>query len=182
MQGVGFRPFIYRLANSHRLAGWVMNTPSGVLLEAQGSDEEVDGFRRAIPEQAPPLAVISASRWEEVPPADEGGFVVRQSGGAGGEVQIAPDGDVCPDCLSELFDPADRRYRYPFINCTNCGPRYTIIRASPTTGHTPPWPLFPCVTTAWPNTRTRAIAGFMPSPMPARSADRLSPSSTAGGD
>ncbi len=131
VQGVGFRPFIYRLANSCRLTGWVMNTPSGVVLEAQGAKEDVDAFRCGIPEQAPPLAVISAVRSEEIPIAEDNGFVIRQSGGAGNEVQIAPDCDVCPDCLRELFDPNDRRYRYPFINCTNCGPRYTIIKGVP---------------------------------------------------
>ncbi|HKZ16976.1 MAG TPA: carbamoyltransferase HypF, partial [Geobacteraceae bacterium] len=131
VQGVGFRPFIYRLANSYRLTGWVMNTPSGVVLEVQGAVGDVDGFRSAIPEQAPPLAVISSFRVEEIPPAEQSGFVIRESGGSGGEVQIAPDCDVCPDCLDELFDPKDRRYRYPFINCTNCGPRYTIIKGIP---------------------------------------------------
>jgi hydrogenase maturation protein HypF len=131
VQGVGFRPFIYRLAHHHRLSGWVMNTPSGVVLEAQGAVEYSNSFLRAIPEQAPPLAVISSLRSEEISTVEESGFIIRESGGAGNEVQIAPDCDVCPDCLGELFDPADRRYRYPFINCTNCGPRYTIIKGIP---------------------------------------------------
>jgi hydrogenase maturation protein HypF len=131
VQGVGFRPFVYRLADSYRLTGWVMNTPSGVVLEVQGSAGDIEAFRHAIPEQAPPLAVISSFRFEEIPPAEERGFAIRESGGSGGEVQIAPDCDVCPDCLRELFDPNDRRYRYPFINCTNCGPRYTIIKGIP---------------------------------------------------
>jgi hydrogenase maturation protein HypF len=131
VQGVGFRPFIYRLANNYRLTGWVMNTPSGVALEVQGPKEDVDDFRGAIPKQAPPLAVISSLRVEETATVEESGFVIRESGGGGGEVQIAPDCDVCPDCLAELFDPNDRRYRYPFINCTNCGPRYTIIKGVP---------------------------------------------------
>jgi hydrogenase maturation protein HypF len=113
------------------LTGWVMNTPSGVVLEVQGPKEDIDGFRCAIPEQAPPLAVISSFRVEETTPVEESGFVIRESGGVGGDVQIAPDCDVCPDCLAELFDPNDRRYRYPFINCTNCGPRYTIIKGVP---------------------------------------------------
>jgi hydrogenase maturation protein HypF len=132
VQGVGFRPFIYRIANGFGLTGWVMNTPSGVILEVQGGEREIEAFRRAVPEQAPPLAVISSYRVEECAPvADETGFAIRQSGGVGSEVQIAPDSDVCPDCLAELFDPANRRYRYPFINCTNCGPRFTIIKAVP---------------------------------------------------
>ena len=131
MQGVGFRPFIYRLADNYGLTGWVMNTPSGVVLEVQGAQRDLEGFRHAIPDQAPPLAVISSFRVEEIPSAEENGFTIRESGGSGGEVQIAPDCDVCPDCLRELFDPNDRRYRYPFINCTNCGPRYTIIKGVP---------------------------------------------------
>jgi hydrogenase maturation protein HypF len=147
---VGFRPFIYRLANSRRLSGWVMNTPSGVVLEVQGAKQDVEAFARSIPEQAPPLAVISSLSVHEITPlppfpspggrvagvresaiADKVGFAIKQSGGEGHDVQIAPDGDVCPDCLAELFDKNDRRYRYPFINCTNCGPRFTIIKAVP---------------------------------------------------
>jgi hydrogenase maturation protein HypF len=108
-----------------------MNTPSGVVLEVQGAKRDVDHFVAAIPDQAPPLAVISALQVQDVAPVAENGFIIKESGGAGSEVQIAPDGDVCPDCLSELFDRGDRRYRYPFINCTNCGPRFTIIKAVP---------------------------------------------------
>lgn len=108
-----------------------MNTPSGVVLEVQGAEEDVDAFACEVPRQAPPLAVITDIRFTQIPVAEESGFVIRQSGGTGSEVQIAPDCDVCPDCLRELFDPSDRRYRYPFINCTNCGPRFTIIKDVP---------------------------------------------------
>jgi len=108
-----------------------MNTPSGVFLEAQGGEEDVECFLRGVREQAPPLAVISSVRSGDMTPVAENGFAIRESGGGGNAVQIAPDCDVCPDCLRELFDPADRRYRYPFINCTNCGPRYTIINGIP---------------------------------------------------
>jgi len=108
-----------------------MNTPSGVILEVQGPAKTVDVFRRKIPELAPPLAVISLLRFEETAPTEESGFVIRKSGGSGNEIQIAPDCDVCADCLDELFNPNDRRFRYPFINCTNCGPRYTIIKGVP---------------------------------------------------
>jgi hydrogenase maturation protein HypF len=111
-----------------------MNTPSGVLLEVQGPEQRVTEFVPGIEQNSPPLAVITAVRVEEVPLSEESGFDILQSGGSGGEVQIAPDCDVCPDCLAELFDPADRRYRYPFINCTNCGPRYTIIKGVPMIG------------------------------------------------
>lgn len=132
MQGVGFRPFVFRLADANGLSGWVRNTPAGVVLEAQGSSRGVEAFLRDLRGSAPPLALISAVRTEEIPPAPEvQGFAILESGGGRTDIQIAPDCDVCPDCLRELFDPADRRFRYPFINCTNCGPRYTIITGIP---------------------------------------------------
>jgi len=131
VQGVGFRPFVFRLAHAHGLTGWVRNTPAGVFLEVQGEAPEVDAFVAGLREEAPPLAVITALESLEIPPVAEQGFVILESGGGATNVQIAPDCDVCPDCLRELFDPADRRYRYPFINCTNCGPRYTIITGYP---------------------------------------------------
>lgn len=131
VQGVGFRPFIYRLAKTHSLCGWVRNTPAGVLLEAQGEPDGISGFLEDIRHKAPPLAVLSAVREEELAPAEGDAFEILESAGGADSVQIAPDCDVCPDCLRELFDPGDRRYRYPFINCTNCGPRYTIIKGVP---------------------------------------------------
>ncbi|MEZ4598272.1 MAG: carbamoyltransferase HypF [Syntrophotaleaceae bacterium] len=131
VQGVGFRPFVYRLAVSLALRGWVMNTPGGVVLEVQGPAQRLEQFVFELRDQAPPLAVINAIQSEEIEPVDEEDFVIHASGGSGDEVQIAPDGDVCKDCLTEMFDPADRRFRYPFINCTNCGPRYSIVRGVP---------------------------------------------------
>lgn len=131
MQGVGFRPFVYRLAEQHRLAGWVRNTPRGVLLEAEGVIADLTEFCRELAASAPPLAVISAVRKQIVPTEGSAGFAILDSTAGAASVQIAPDGDVCPDCLRELFDPADRRFRYPFINCTNCGPRYSIITGTP---------------------------------------------------
>jgi hydrogenase maturation protein HypF len=131
VQGVGFRPFVYRLATAGKLTGWVMNTPSGVFLEAQGEQVQVDRFVKDLVDEAPPLAVITGVRTEDIPSVEEASFVISRSGGEGHDVQVAPDSDVCSDCLSELFNPADRRFRYPFINCTNCGPRYTIIRDVP---------------------------------------------------
>jgi len=128
---VGFRPFVFRLAAGHGLTGWVRNTPAGVFLEAQGRDDAVDAFLREIRDKAPPLAVITDLAAEEIPAVEETGFVIRESGGGGSNIQIAPDGDVCADCLEELFDPGDRRHLYPFINCTNCGPRFTIITGVP---------------------------------------------------
>ncbi|MRR35219.1 carbamoyltransferase HypF, partial [bacterium] len=107
------------------------NTPAGVFLEVQGEGEELTSFVEDIRQKAPPLAVITSIETGVLPAIEEQGFVILESGGGGSNIQIAPDCDVCPDCLRELFDPADRRFRYPFINCTNCGPRLTIIRDVP---------------------------------------------------
>lgn len=108
------------------------NTPSGVSLEVQGAAAGVDAFLVDLREQAPPLSVISSVTSEAVPMLEgETGFTILESGDGQTNIQIAPDSDVCVDCLRELFDPTDRRYRYPFINCTNCGPRYTIITRFP---------------------------------------------------
>lgn len=129
---MGFRPFVFRLADVNGLSGWVRNTPAGVVLEAQGESNGVGAFLRGLRDSAPPLSVISSIRTKEIPLVDEEqGFSILESGGGGTTIQIAPDCDVCPDCLRELFDPSDRRFRYPFINCTNCGPRYTIITGIP---------------------------------------------------
>lgn len=131
VQGVGFRPFVYRLAANAGLTGWVQNTPAGVFIEAQGPDGELAAFLCNLREQAPPLAVITAVESKEIPTKDEAAFTILASGAGENSIQIAPDGDVCDDCLRELFDPGDRRFRYPFINCTNCGPRFTIITGVP---------------------------------------------------
>ena len=131
VQGVGFRPFIYRLAGRFKLAGWVRNTGRGVQVQVEGEGEDLEAFCRAIPVEAPPLSVISALTVEPLSPAGMSGFLILESarGMKGGEV--SPDCDVCEDCLAEMFDPLDRRYLYPFINCTNCGPRYSIITGIP---------------------------------------------------
>lgn len=131
VQGVGFRPFIYRLALRHGLAGRVWNGPAGVTIEAQGEGDSLGAFVTAISAEAPPLALIASLESREIPPRAEEGFAIVESAGGSGRTMVPPDSDVCPDCLRELFDPRDRRYRYPFITCTNCGPRYSIITATP---------------------------------------------------
>jgi hydrogenase maturation protein HypF len=137
VQGVGFRPFVYNLAAELGLAGWVLNSSSGVEIEAVGSDDLLDGFVERLMSEAPPLARIEYISATTVPISDveipePGRFVIRHSEAQPGEfLPISPDVAVCDDCLRELFDPDDRRYRYPFINCTNCGPRFTIIRDIP---------------------------------------------------
>ena len=132
VQGVGFRPFIYQLAHRCRLHGYVANTPQGVELEIEGGREDLHEFFADLPARLPPLASITRMETEELPPLPYIAFEIRSSEhGAGRAALISPDTAICADCLRELFDPQDRRYRYPFINCTNCGPRYTIIRDIP---------------------------------------------------
>jgi hydrogenase maturation protein HypF len=137
VQGVGFRPYVYRLATGRRLRGTIRNTSAGVTIEVQGPAETVQDFVEHLPAEAPPLARITNVAVHDVP------CVATQVGGnqefcivhsrEGEEVRtlISPDVAICPDCLREMFDPKDRRFRYPFINCTNCGPRFTIIRDIP---------------------------------------------------
>jgi hydrogenase maturation protein HypF len=132
VQGVGFRPFVYRLAQELSLAGWVRNDAEGVEMEVQGLPGNISALLARMVKEAPRLArvdrVEAIGRAPE--PADRG-FTIRPSGGGAVTTAIGPDTTVCPACLAELFDPADRRYRYPFINCTHCGPRYTLTRALP---------------------------------------------------
>ncbi|RNC68158.1 MAG: carbamoyltransferase HypF [Desulfuromonadales bacterium] len=131
VQGVGFRPFVFRLAERHGMTGWVRNTTAGVIIEAEGDAGQLAAFAAGLEREAPPLAVIAGVATAEVPPVGDTAFTILESEGSSGTVRVPPDGDVCPDCLRELFDPADRRYRYPFINCTNCGPRYSLITGIP---------------------------------------------------
>lgn len=132
VQGVGFRPFVYGLALRHALTGWVRNTTSGVEIEVDGSPESLSAFLRDLEDRAPPLARIDAIAVRERPPDGYVGFEIVESESIAQAFQpVSPDVAVCDDCLRELFDPNDRRYRYPFINCTNCGPRFTIIRDLP---------------------------------------------------
>ena len=133
VQGVGFRPFIHRLVERHGLEGWVRNTSEGAELEVEGGRAAVGAFVREISAEAPPLALIESVEVTELPGSGGyGGFRIIESG-RGEEMRtlVSPDTGICADCLRELLDPADRRYRYPFINCTNCGPRFTIIKSVP---------------------------------------------------
>jgi len=132
VQGVGFRPFIYNLASRYSLAGYVVNTSQGVDLEVEGEEESLTSFFKAITAFPPPLAYISDLSWTYVEPKNEKGFLIKPSESASERsVIISPDMCVCEECLKEMRNPADRRYRYPFINCTDCGPRYTIIKDIP---------------------------------------------------
>ena len=132
VQGIGFRPFIYRLANDHELMGWVLNSTEGVVIEVEGSPNRLQEFIADITLKAPPLTVIEKVETSFLPPVGYQSFIIQASQEQEDKfVLISPDICICPDCLRELFDPLDRRYRYPFINCTNCGPRFTIIKDIP---------------------------------------------------
>ncbi len=132
VQGVGFRPFVYRLALEEGLAGFVGNDTDGVTIEIEGPEEHVEAFRTRLRSEAPPLARIDSVTVRELPLARDTGFRIVASEVLGRvSTGIPADAATCPDCLRELLDPEDRRYRYPFLNCTNCGPRFTITRRIP---------------------------------------------------
>ena len=132
VQGVGFRPFIYNLALRYDLKGWVKNTSGGVEIEISGPKGALDQFLDSINVEAPPLSKIESINFESIPPDGFETFQIHHSQVVEGAFQpIAPDVSICADCLSELFTEQDFRYRYPFINCTNCGPRFTIIKDIP---------------------------------------------------
>ncbi len=132
VQGVGFRPFIYRLAKQHGLSGFVTNTTSGVMIEAEGLATQLDSFLHDIQNTPPPLAKIDSIASESTSLVGEREFTVHASAVHGNVTTlIAPDMAICKDCLAEMFSVTDRRHLYPFINCTNCGPRYTIIDRLP---------------------------------------------------
>ena len=132
VQGVGFRPFVYNLATRLDLKGWVKNTSAGVDIEVDGEQNILDDFIRALRDEAPPLSRIDDFTASFGPGNGFTQFDIIHSESVDGAFQpISPDVSICDDCLRELFDPNDRRYRYPFINCTNCGPRFTIIKDIP---------------------------------------------------
>ncbi len=132
VQGVGFRPYIYNLATEHRIGGSVQNRSGCVLIRAEGDRAALDRFLEELPRRAPPLAHIDAISWVDESPLNEREFrIVASEADAERTPHIAADAACCADCLRELFDPADRRYRYPFLNCTNCGPRLTIVTGAP---------------------------------------------------
>ena len=132
VQGVGFRPFVYSLAHEYGVAGSVHNDAQGVRIGVEGSPDRLDQFVRDLQEKAPPLSLVEKLSWTPSSPVGAVGFhIVESRHGAKVGALISPDMATCLDCVQELFDPGDRRYRYPFINCTNCGPRFTITRSIP---------------------------------------------------
>jgi hydrogenase maturation protein HypF len=132
VQGVGFRPFVYRLARANTLGGWVQNGEEGVEIYLEGSEAGVRAFVRDLETQSPPAATIAEVLVKSVTPVGVHEFTIRESQRQNRPtVHVSPDLPVCGQCLEELFDPGNRRYGYPYINCTNCGPRYTVVRSLP---------------------------------------------------
>ena len=131
VQGVGFRPFVYGLACRHELAGFVLNDGQGVVVEAEGETAQLERFSVDLRDEAPPLARVDSVVTQTTIPRGDAEFVIEASATTGGAAAIPADVATCDDCLRELFDPDDRRFRYPFINCTQCGPRFTIVVGVP---------------------------------------------------
>ncbi len=132
VQGVGFRPFVYRIAHEHNIDGWVRNTVGRVEIHAEGDEEQINQFKHALLKESPPLSQPEIEFEQASQPENRRGFYIVRSDAAGeAEIHTPPDQYLCPDCESELLNPNNRRYHYPFINCTQCGPRYTIIKAMP---------------------------------------------------
>ena len=131
VQGVGFRPFVYRLATHHSLGGWVRNVAGTVEIHIEGDVEELEAFQAELRTEAPPIARIDALELASALACGANDFRIVESADAEGIRPVTPDLAMCAECEAELFDPNDRRYRHPFITCTNCGPRYTIVRSLP---------------------------------------------------
>ena len=182
VQGVGFRPFVYRQAVGLGLAGFVRNDSQGVLIEAEGDRQALKELCRIVAETPPPLAVVESvhvTAAEELAGWTE--FRIERSGARGmPDVPVTVDTATCDECLAEVDDPANRRYRYPFTNCTDCGPRYTIVTSRPLRPASPPrWPAFDDVRgRARRSTTTRPTVASTPSPTPARRADPGCPAAT----
>ncbi|MER7362700.1 acylphosphatase, partial [Nonomuraea wenchangensis] len=133
VQGVGFRPFVCGLAGAYGVSGFVGNDPGGVFIEAEGEPATLDAFTAGLTGQAPPLALVERVSVEPAEPVGESGFriVASRQGEFPDGALVSPDAGTCAACLSELRDPGDRRHRYPFANCTDCGPRFTIVTGVP---------------------------------------------------
>ncbi|HBZ71774.1 MAG TPA: carbamoyltransferase HypF, partial [Deltaproteobacteria bacterium] len=128
VQGVGFRPFVHALAVRLRLAGFVANDMQGAVVEVEGAEDQVSRFLERLAAEAPPLSSIQGLATTPLPPTGEVGFKIADSWlGGESQVLVSPDVATCAECIQEIFDPANRRYGYPFTNCTGCGPRFTIV-------------------------------------------------------
>lgn len=175
VQGVGFRPFVYRMAKKYLINGWVLNAADGVNIHAEGESRLLDEFVIELSENAPAAAQVKEIELKEVPLQDFDSFEIRFSDDAAVQetTLVSADLATCDDCAAELFNPNDRRFRYPFINCTNCGPRFTIIDALPYDRASTSMRDFPmCEPAALPNTPTRSTAASTRSRTRASSAAR----------
>jgi hydrogenase maturation protein HypF len=170
VQGVGFRPFVYRLASDLDLRGWVINSSAGVVVEVEGGTDALERFLLLVARDRPPRAIVQGLESAYLDPVGFTGFEIRESAGGDKTTLVLPDIATCPECLAELFDPANRRHRYPFTNCTNCGPRFSIIEALPYDRPKTTMAGFD-MCEACRNTRTRATAGSTRSPTPVPPAD-----------
>jgi len=132
VQGVGFRPTVYLLAQDHHLTGWVINTTQGVEIEIHGSEQDCAAFTQRLRDKPPALSKVDSFVFFPAPLQVFEEFTIRESENRPEDfLPVSPDLAICPDCKAELFNPDDRRYRYPFINCTHCGPRFSIVRDIP---------------------------------------------------
>ena len=128
VQGVGFRPFVYRLAAEMSLTGWVLNSSAGLVVEVEGPPDQLTVFEQRLEGERPKASVITVHESAWIPAEGSTGFEIHASDAEEGKsVNVLPDLATCEDCRKELFDPSNRRYQYPFTNCTDCGPRYTIV-------------------------------------------------------
>ena len=181
VQGVGFRPFIYRIATEEDLAGSIGNDTDGVAIEIEGPLPRIEAFLARLRSRHRLWRESTLSR-STICACRRNGFRIVSSEVKGQVCTGIPaDAATCADCLHELFDPADRRYRYPFLNCTNCGPRFTITRRIPYDRPQTSMARSPCAQPARPNTTIPSIAAFTPSPMPAATAARASGSESPDG-
>ena len=177
VQGVGFRPCVYRLARALDLSGWVLNAPDGVIIEVEGPRERLDHFRARLEAEPPPHATIVSLEATWLERVGFRGFEIRDSEERGEPTALVlPDLATCEACRRELFDPDDRRHRYPFINCTHCGPRFSIIDSLPyDRARTSMRGLHDVSGVRSRSTTIRPIAGSTPSPTRVRSAARSWP-------
>ncbi len=176
VQGVGFRPFVYNLARAKGLGGWVLNEADLVRVEVQGDKAALEEFVELLRSGCPPQARIDELDIREIPCEKDSpaAFEIRASlSQSVPRPTIPADLATCVQCLAEIRDPAQRRYGYPFTNCTNCGPRWSIIEQLPYDRRGPRWLVLKCVRSAARSTRIPPTGDFTPSRLPARNADRI---------
>jgi hydrogenase maturation protein HypF len=175
VQGVGFRPFVYRLATQLGLKGRVLNSSQGVFIEVEGPLDSLQTFLIRLEKEKPPLAIVQSLECSFLDSVGYDCFEIRYSEQTGQKTAlILPDVGICADCLREILDPSNRRYRYPFTNCTNCGPRFSIIEALPYDRPNTSMKRFGMYPNCERNISIRLIVGSMPNRTPVRNAGHTS--------